>query len=285
MKPIEKISLKIHESPILNGVALGWGLYILLLAVLDIFLNYLEWTKIGAIQRLVNVSQDDGLVNWFSSIQLLSIAIVLWIIVAILYTQRENLSRFVLFGWGFIASFFTYLAFDDGSRFHERIGTAVEETFKLESASASSGWFSQLVSQFPSFHWQLVFVPTLACIGLFVMWFMLKNLYTRQQKILVFLGLCLYASSVVLDFVEGIEGIYTGIATFMGIKTYAISHMSIVIEECCEMFGNTLIILAFLKQLLNLAGQWSIEVFSESFPEQPIESQGLPQTESSEPTA
>lgn len=283
MKPIEKIHLQIHESLILNGFALGWGLYILLLALLDIFLNYLEWTKISALQRLVNVSQDDGLVNWFSSIQLLSIAIVLWIIVAILYTQRESITRFVLFGWGFIASFFTYLAFDDGSRFHERIGTAVEETFKHEGGGSAGGWFSQLVSQFPSFHWQLVFVPTLACIGLFVMWFMWKNLYTRQQKILVFLGLCLYACSVVLDFIEGIEGVYTGLANSLGLKTYAISHMSIVIEECCEMFGNTLICLAFIKQLLNLAGQWSIQVFSESYPEKTQEPQGLSSTELTEP--
>ncbi|PIQ24286.1 hypothetical protein COW36_23820 [bacterium (Candidatus Blackallbacteria) CG17_big_fil_post_rev_8_21_14_2_50_48_46] len=266
MKPVEKISFCIQESWVLNALAGLWGGVIVVLALLDIFLNYLEWTSIGALQRLVNVSQDDGLVNWFSSIQLFCIALVLWGVFAVLLTQKQTLKRFVLWGWGFIASFFSYLALDDGSRLHERIGTAVEETFKGGGASGG-GFFSELVKHFPSFHWQLVFVPALVCIGFFVMWFMWKNLNSREQKILLFLGLSLYGFAVVLDFIEGVESIYTHLAASLGVKTYVISHLSILIEECSEMFGNTLIMLAFLKQLTSQAGNWSVRVVSSAFPE------------------
>ena len=70
-----------------------WGIIILFLGLADVFLNFYVWIDSRAIQRLVNITKDDGLPNWFSSIQLLAIAIVLWIIMFVLLYSKPNLIR------------------------------------------------------------------------------------------------------------------------------------------------------------------------------------------------
>ncbi len=49
---------------------------------------------------------------------------------------------------------------------HERLGTAVE----------TLGEDSRLLEAFPSFAWQILFVPLFGALGLFMLWFLWREL-------------------------------------------------------------------------------------------------------------
>ena len=228
----------------------------------DIFINHYEWIESNAIQRLVNISRDDGLPNWFSSIQLLFISIVLWCMCLLLKYSYPPLikKRLNIWGWALIALFFTYLAIDDGSRLHERIGTAFGNSMEARHVH-DPGVLSGIVDVFPSYYWQIVFVPIFGIVAIFTVFFLIKNLKSKKQIIFVFAGFACYVASVCLDYVEGLnESIYIPFAHFFNTDTHTILHFSKLIEEICEMIGNTFFMLVFTKQLLNLSQAWNIKL-------------------------
>jgi hypothetical protein len=47
----------------------------LLIVFLDVFVNYYECSSIGAIRRMVNITREDSLSNWFSSLQLIMVGL------------------------------------------------------------------------------------------------------------------------------------------------------------------------------------------------------------------
>ncbi len=177
--------LKISKKLLLKGFIIFWGIIILFLALADLYLNHYEWIDSRAIQRLVNITKDDGLSNWFSSVQLLAISIVLWIILFVLlyskpYMIRQKTEKL---GWGISALFFTYLAVDDGSKMHERVGTAFRNSIEARHEYNPS-FISNLFDVFPSYGWQFVFVPIFGLIAIFMLFFLFKNLKTKRQFIL-----------------------------------------------------------------------------------------------------
>src|SRR4029079_1479108 len=88
---------------------------------------------------------------------------------AMLVTARPRArSRWRSLGWAVVAAFFTYMAIDDGTQFHERIGTAVSVMHR-RGAGPQSG---DLFAAFPSYAWQIVFVPGLALLGAFTLLFL-----------------------------------------------------------------------------------------------------------------
>lgn len=73
-------------------------------------------------------------------------------------------------------------------------------------------------------------------------------------------GFACYGASVALDFVEGMDvKVYDPIITFFNTELHPVRHFSKLIEETFEMVGNTSLMLAFTKQLLNLSNIWSIK--------------------------
>jgi len=248
---------------LLWGLITFWGITILFLGLADVFLNHYEWIDSRAIQRLVNITKDDGLSNWFSSVQLLAISIVLWIILFVLlyskpYMIRQKTEKL---GWGISALFFTYLAVDDGSKMHERVGTAFRNSFEARHEYNPS-FISNLFDAFPSYGWLFVFVPIFALIAAYMLFFLFKNLKTKRQFILVFIGFSCYAASVFIDFFEGMEdeGIYDGILPFFNTDLDEFTHFTRLIEEVFEMVGNTFLMFAFTQQLMSLAENWKIQL-------------------------
>jgi hypothetical protein len=255
--------LTLSKSRLLKFITVFWGLIILFLGLADLFWNHYEWVDSPPIRRLVNITKDDGLSNWFSSVQLLSIGVVLWIILFGLIYSKPSLIRKKLekLGWGLSALFFTYLAVDDGSKLHERVGTAFRYSIEARH-DYNPGFISNLFDAFPSYGWLFVFVPIFGLIALFMLFFLFKNLKTKRQFIFVLLGFSCYAASVVLDFFEGMEedGIYDGIILFFDTDLDAFGHFTRLVEELFEMVGNTFFMLAFTQQLLNLAENWKIQL-------------------------
>ena len=98
--------------------------------------------------------------------------------------------------------------------------------------------------------------------NLFLMlFFLIKNLKTKVQIIFILLGFFCYASSVCIDFVEGMdEKVYDSIISFFNTNLDSVEHFSRVIEELFEMVGNTFFMLAFTKQLISLAKNWKIQL-------------------------
>jgi len=263
MRSVEKIQFQLHEQKVLNTIAWSWQGTVLLLAILDLTLNYLDLAHLGPLQRLTNISRDDGLVNWFSSTQLLCVGVVNWLIVAALQVRAEQVSRTVRRGWAGVALFFTYLAIDDGTRFHETIGSVVSALFK-SNTPGKAGLISQWVSAFPSFHWQLVFVPVMGSLGLLILAFLWRHFDSQRQKWAFLGGLMLYGVSVVLDFLQGQEKLYEALARTLGTGSFDVIHFSILFEECAEMFGNTLFMMAFVLQLFAQSRHWSLTLQPES---------------------
>ncbi|MFQ5687021.1 MAG: hypothetical protein ACE5GV_10210 [Candidatus Scalindua sp.] len=41
----------------------------LLIVFLDVFVNHYQWCTVGSIRRMLNITREDSLSNWFSSLQ------------------------------------------------------------------------------------------------------------------------------------------------------------------------------------------------------------------------
>jgi len=254
-------TLKIGKKRLLYGIALFWGSLILFLALADIFMNHYELIDSLPLRRLVNITRDDGLPNWFSSIQLLSVSIVLWIVLFVLVYSKPNLIRkkSEKIGWGLSALFFTYLAVDDGSKMHERMGTAFRNSIEARH-EYNPGFISNLFDVFPSYGWQFVFVPIFGLIAIFMLLFLFKNLKTKTQMIFILLGFFCYTYSVIIDFAEGMDvKVYDSVIAFFNTDLYSVEHFSRLIEEVFEMVGNTFFMLGFTNQLINLSDNWNIQ--------------------------
>lgn len=264
-------TLQISKKRFINGIALFWGIVILFLVLADIFLNHYELIDSIPLRRLVNITRDDGLANWFSSIQLLFVSVVLWMVLFVLVYSKPNLiiKKREKIGWSLSALFFSYLAVDDGSKMHERVGTAFSNSIEARHAYNPS-FISNLFDVFPSYGWQFVFIPFFGLIAIFMLLFFIKNLKTKTQIIFILLGFFCYGSSVIIDFAEGMDvKVYNSIISFLNTDLYSVEHFSRVIEETFEMVGNTFFMLAFTIQLINLSNYFKIK-FVDSFKNESI---------------
>jgi hypothetical protein len=213
----------------------------LLLVFLDATVNYGEWTRIGAIRRLFNLTREDGLGNWFASTQTLFVGLVLWLV----FLKNRRVELWKAWGWALLAVFFTYLAIDDGAKIHERIGTAVKAAASVES--------------FPSYTWHLVFGPFLGAMGLFLFIFLWRELKNHTLRILFILGLGCYVVAVGLDFVEGLEGGYDFLTSALSISPRALRHFAKVFEEFLEMLGTTIFLVCFLNHFTRISPIFSVQ--------------------------
>ncbi|NND70343.1 MAG: hypothetical protein HKN43_02085 [Rhodothermales bacterium] len=236
----------------------------------DYIFNYSYIVDQPSIDPLFNITREDGLASFFAVLQSALISVTLWAIVIVV--RRKNFARATVIGWTIVASFFSYMTLDDGSKLHERIGSLVYDLTHAGGDAASSA-----ISSFPSYIWQIVFLPIFATLGLFILVFMLRELKTRKQKAFVIIALGLFASAVVLDFFEGLYdghplNIFTMITNTFDMAAFTafhfgetpfdtLVHFSKSIEEAIEMFAMTLFWVVFLRYLFKLG---TIEISFES---------------------
>lgn len=240
-----------------NLLLLCVGLQVLFFT-LDFHINYAAGSEIGAVRRLFNTASEDSIASWFSIMQTAAIALTLW---AIYLVVRASATRWQRAGWMMLAVFFSYLALDDGARIHEGIGTAYHDSF----AGADGTFAAWTLELFPSYRWQIVFMPIFAIVGLAMFAFLLRQLRGWKPKAVVFLALALLGGAVGLDFFEGLASDhpwnpYTMITDtwhldYMTARLFderpydTLVHFSKSIEECTEMFAMTLLWSVFLGHL------------------------------------
>ena len=155
-------------------------------------------------------------------------------------------------GWAALAVFFAYLALDDGTRFHEGVGTAFAAT-PLGDAGVGN--------LFPSYYWQLTLGPLFALAGVLMLRFLWRELAAPRLRALVGGAFALLAAAVALDFAEGLPAahrlnVLTALAQADGVIAVAdglgmasldlVVHAFRAVEEAIETLAFTLFWAAFL---------------------------------------
>ena len=216
----------------------------LLLVFSDYFIHYTDYvTENGPLKRIFNLAREDSLGNWFGAAQLLFVAATLWLVYAVV--RRTPATRWRKISWALLAAFFTYMAFDDGARLHERLATAAKGM--LEG--------SGLLEAYPSYPWQVVFAPLFIGGGLLLLDIFRRGLAERRSRILLGAGLALFVMAVGIDVLEGVPeyGPAGALEMLSDDGNYALRHYAKVTEEFLELLGGTCFWLAFLRQLAAIA--------------------------------
>ena len=257
----EPVYLTIDSERLARRVLIFCILAEIVFVILDYHINYGEWTYIGAMRRMFNTAREDGLASWFAMTQTLLASLTLGLI----YLSVKNGSarpRWKSWGWLALTLFFFYMAVDDGAQLHERIGSTFKEA--LWTATGATLDF------FPSYAWQIVFLPFFGAIGLFMLGFLWYELDSRSSRVLLVIAVCLQVVAVAMDFVEGLEpehrwNLYTIIANRFDLEPWtqarfgetafdALRHFSKSFEETIEMAGISILWFLFLRHLSNVAG-------------------------------
>lgn len=218
--------------------------------VLDIFVNYLRWSDFKCMRRIFNIAREDSIASFFGIFQTLMVGITLWIIVFI--QKKSQAPKKEIISWGVLALFFTYMAVDDGVQFHERLGTVFEVMFEtIGPPRKMSPLGSHILHFFPSYPWQIVFLPFFGAIGLYILFFLRKQFESNNSIWLVILALSCFVVAVGLDFIEGMDKTHawnfqTMIMDKYNLEKYPVNHFSKSIEEFLEMVGITLFWTSFV---------------------------------------
>ncbi|MCB9682554.1 MAG: hypothetical protein H6733_13900 [Alphaproteobacteria bacterium] len=231
--------------------ALGLELALLLM---DATLNYAGWIPSSALRRVFNATREDGLASWVGVTQTVLVSLVLFAHAGL--SRHEDAPRARTLGWTILAAFFLYLAADDGTMFHERVGTFVDDL----GAGATQ------VTGFPSYAWQLVFLPFFGGMGLFILYFVAREIDDLRGRLMVVGSMGLMALSVVMDFFEGLApdhalNLYAWLGSFDLVATLGreignesghafVLHFSKATEECVEMAAMSLMLYVFLRHLM-----------------------------------
>lgn len=263
-RPIQRAtegSISIDAKKLATWVLAACVLAELSFVLLDYFVNYGKATQIGAMRRMTNIAREDGLASWFGTTQTLLAGLTLWL--TYLLARGRGATRFTRTGWLILAGFFSYMAVDDGAQLHERLGSTVK-------AMQARGGEAATASFFPSYTWQVVFLPIFVGLGLFMVVFLHRTLTERWARGVVVAAAGCMACAVGLDFVEGLDAThplnaYTWLvhtfdldpwaATRFGKTGFeAVRHFSKSIEEALEMFAISLLWFVFLRNLARAAG-------------------------------
>ena len=238
----------------------------LLFVALDYHITYGGLVDYGPIRRLFNITREDGMPSWFGVTQTFLVGLTLWFIY--IAVKRRGGPRWKSTGWLVLAAFFTYMAVDDGSALHERLGSMYKDM---------KGGDEAILAVFPSYTWQYIMLPFFATLGLFTLVFLWSQLRSASSRCLLAAALGCLVLAVTMDFVEGLDrnhrwNVYTWLSagfdqetwmmerypnkleawsqTRFGKSAYdTLRHFSKSIEETLEMLANSIFWYLFLRHL------------------------------------
>jgi hypothetical protein len=266
----ESVTLEVSSRRLLAAVLVGCVAVEVAFVLLDFFVSFDQGSDVPAIRRLFNITREDSLPGWFGPVQTLLLGLTLWLVWGV--ERRRRPGEWATAGWALVASFFTYMAIDDGSKLHERLGSAFSRGIEVGST----------LDAFPSYGWQLLLLPAFALLGLFTLVFLWRELGDRTGRLLLFGGIGCFAVAVGLDFVEGLDpglrdhpyrwlgrelDLYRVSRQRFGLSPYeVIAHVSKAIEETIEMFGTTLLWIAVLRHLASRTGEIRLRLSDDRTP-------------------
>ncbi len=244
------IQIGINPDRVARNVFICCLVFEIFLVLIDVFINYYELSDIKTIRRLCNIAREDSLASWFGTTQTFIAGLTLWLIFYL--ARHSSAPKTTAAGWCLLALLFSYMAVDDGAELHERFGTAFEIVFENKGApDASMSWASKLLDIFPSYAWQILFIPFFGIAGVFMLIFLWRELKHKKAKIIIVLALTCFVTAVGLDFVEGLDkkhewNFHTMIREKYDLQKYTVRHFSKSLEEFLEMLGITLFWTSFI---------------------------------------
>ncbi len=264
----EPVHLTIHSERLARRVLIFCLLAEIVFVFLDYHINYGEWTYIGAMRRMFNTAREDGLASWFAMTQTLLAGLTLGLIY--LSVKNRPGPRWKATGWLVLTIFFLYMAIDDGAQFHERFGS----TFKAITEDAGGSF-----DFFPSYTWQILFLPIFGAVGFFMFGFLWHEIDAKSSRILLVTAIALQVLAVGMDFVEGLDddhrwNLYTVIANRYDLEPWTearfgetafdtLRHFSKSIEEAIEMAAMSILWFLFLRHLSHVAGDLRVRFVRE----------------------
>ena len=231
------------------------------LVLLDAFINEFRFASVGAARSIFNITREDALPNFFSSFQLLAVGGVLFLITLVVKAQSLGTGSRVTTGWGLLTGAFIYMGIDDATKMHERIGSIFKAWVTDSRGEGNVTVLGQLYDVFPSYSWQLVFLPIIAVMGLFTVYFLFRQLPTLKLRALIIVALGLFIFALGLDFVEGMDNdLFARVGEFFSTSEHRAVHFSKSIEEWMEMVGTTVFLFVFLSKLRSLTSSLTFTV-------------------------
>ena len=70
------------------------------IVMLDAVVTELGWIPIGAARRFFNITREEGMPNFFSSFQMLSVGVILLLITLVVSRQNRGSRSGLVWGWG-----------------------------------------------------------------------------------------------------------------------------------------------------------------------------------------
>lgn len=199
-----------------------------------------------ALVRLVHLDREANLPTWFASSQLLLLA-ALFGGIALLETTRGQRTR-RLWPWLACAAGATFLSIDEAATLHEALGTFIEQAVDR----APAGSFLRWIGKFPSYYWVLVYVPIGLPVAILCVRFLGREI-TRSRG-LALAGVTIYLfGAVVVDAIEGSYGAPNHNGFVVGTAGGAFTIDLVLIEECLEMAGVTLLIRVAGRHVLRIS--------------------------------
>ena len=231
------------------------------LVLLDAFVSEFEWVDIGAAQRLVNITREDSIPNFYSSYLLLAVGTVLLLITLTVRRRTRGSGSRVAVGWAIIAGLFIFLGIDDATKLHERIGTIFSELVTDDDGDPAGHVLGRLYDVYPSYTWQLVLGPFLAAVGLFLLWFLYRELPSWPLRGLIVAGVALFFIAEAMDFIEGLDNeIPDTIGDFLSTSEGRVIHFSTSVEEFLEMTAAGVFLWVFLRHLVSMTPSITFQV-------------------------
>ena len=211
------------------------------LLTVDLGNYFYDWVQSSEMHKLLDITLESNLPTWYSSTQELLVALFAYIV----YTARRQQGAGVItsLAWLGIALFFFYIAVDDTSRIHERLGTVMHHS--AEDTKAGGIW--EVLRDFHSYTWQILFMPFFASVGVLMTIFLYREFGSRRLFIYFGAGITCYAIAVGLDYLDGLRHTYDAMMVQTDLSKDELRHLSRAYEEFLEMFGTTLILVSFLR--------------------------------------
>jgi len=194
---------------------------------------------------LFDITLEANVPTWYSSLIALCAGLAGLLIVEYYYLLKQHSKTAI---WLLISLFFVYMSVDDTSQFHERVATVWAGHAKtIENSTASN-----LINNFESYYWQLLFLPLFSAIGLTMLYVIKTEFKVKQAQLFFIAGLSCFVFAVTLDYVDGVDSYYEYVIEKTAVNFQALEHFSRAIEEMIEMIGLGFILSALLLHRENL---------------------------------
>jgi hypothetical protein len=261
------VTLEVDPTRIARRLALACAIAVVGLAWLDWQIAWGGRNLAGPLRRFCDAAREDGLAAWVATTQAAVIAAVAWACAVLV--RRADVSSTRRAAWIAVAVVMTWLALDDGTQLHERLGTMLDDGLRATRRDPQATGALAWLGRYPSYGWQLAVGPPLAAAAVFLLAFLLRELGTPRARRILVAACAAVALAVAMDFIEGLDrdhpwNFYARLAASERLDDWShrrfdasafatVLHAGRVLEELIEIAAGTALLALLLRHLVRLA--------------------------------